>query len=198
MTKGFAQLSGFDDDAFAPVSRIESVQLMVALAAEYMSIEHFDVTTAFLNGKLEERVYIEAPKDIHEGLENLIQAESRNSEIRKKGAKMLADLKNEDKVFHLSKAIYGLGEAGRCWHNELSKALLAFGTRRSSADPCVYYQGQGEEIMLIVKYVDDILVVCREKSRIAALYQHLSKKFEMKNLGPLKHCLGMEFLRNES
>lgn len=200
VAQGFAQRPGIDyDDAFAPVSRIESVRMMAALAAEHdMSIEHYDVTTAFLNGKLKEKVYLEIPKCIHEGLENLIQAEPRDNKIRAKAEKMLTDLKSGDKVCLLSKAIYGLRQAGRCWHSELSEALLAFGTKRSSADPCVFYQGHGKEIMLIVTYVDDILVACRDKSRITALYQHLSKKFEMKNLGQVQHCLGMEFSRNDS
>lgn len=200
VAKGFAQRPGVDyDDAFAPVSRIESVRMMMALAAEHdMSIAHFDVTTAFLNGKLKEKVYMEVPKYIHEGLESLIQAESRNSVIHRKAAKMLADLKEGGKVCLLNKAIYGLRQAGRCWHSELSEDLLAFSMKRSCADPCIFYQGQGEDVMLVATYVDDILVACKNESRIATLYQHLSKSFEMKNLGQVQHCLGMEFSRNDS
>jgi len=106
---------------------------------------------------------------------------------------MLKALRGENKVCLLNKAIYGLRQAGRCWHDKLSETLLAFGARRSSADPCVFYKGKGERLTLIVVYVDDILVASKQASRINELHLHLSKNFETRNLGSVKHCLGMEF-----
>lgn len=99
--------------------------------------------------------------------------EQTNSEIGQKAAKMLDDLSGEGKVCLLNKALYGLRQAGRCWNQKLNQVLLGFGAKQSSADPCVYYRGRKENLLLIATYVDDILVASRDKRIIAKLKQYL-------------------------
>jgi hypothetical protein len=63
VAKGYAQREGVDfDEVFAPVERIETVRLLIALAAQKgWQIHHIDVKSAFLNGDLVEEVYVQQP-----------------------------------------------------------------------------------------------------------------------------------------
>ena len=100
MAKGYVQRHGIDfDEVFAPVARIETVRLIIALAASNgWEIHHLDVKTAFLHGELKEVVYVTQP----EGYVT-------------KG--------NEEKVYKLNKALYGLKQAPRAWNNKLNSIL---------------------------------------------------------------------------
>ncbi|KOC58648.1 Retrovirus-related Pol polyprotein from transposon TNT 1-94, partial [Habropoda laboriosa] len=71
-----------------------------------------------------------------------------------------------DKVCLLRKALYGLKQAGRSWHGRLDKELKTFGLIPSRADPCLYYQGRGEDILIVLVYVDDILIASRNVNNI--------------------------------
>lgn len=63
VVKGYAQVQGVDyDEVFAPVARMETVRLLLALAAQgEWQVHHMDVKSAFLNGNLEEEVYVHPP-----------------------------------------------------------------------------------------------------------------------------------------
>lgn len=199
VARGFAQRPGVDfDETFAPVARLNSIRMMMALATQYgMKVNQFDVTTAYLNGVLEEKIYMELPKLTEETLEEISHTESRNSEIGKKARKMLRDLEEGDKVCLLHKALYGLRQAGRRWHAALSEQLENSGLTQSTADPCTFFSGQGEDILIVTVYVDDMLVASRNEAKIIGVLNHLSKKFEVKNLGEIKYCLGIEFTRDD-
>ncbi|KAG7547780.1 Reverse transcriptase RNA-dependent DNA polymerase [Arabidopsis suecica] len=101
VAKGYVQQYGVDfEEVFAPVARIETIRLLIDLAAAYgWEIHHLDVKTAFLHGELKETVYVLQP----EGFE-------------KDG--------NKTKVYKLNKALYGLRQAPRAWNNKLNLILL--------------------------------------------------------------------------
>jgi hypothetical protein len=63
VAKGYVQRQGIDfDEVFAPVARMESVRVMIILAAHLSwSVHHMDVKSAFLNGDLGEEVYVSQP-----------------------------------------------------------------------------------------------------------------------------------------
>jgi hypothetical protein len=63
MVKGYAQKQGiYFDEVFAPVDRREAIRLLLALAAEEgWQVHHMDVKTTFLNGDLQEEVYVQQP-----------------------------------------------------------------------------------------------------------------------------------------
>jgi hypothetical protein len=90
VARGFLQREGINfDDAFAPVAWIESVRLILTLAAqEGWRVHHMDVKSAFLNGDLKEEVYMHQPSGF-------------------------AIPDKEGKVLHLRKALYGLRQAPR-------------------------------------------------------------------------------------
>ena len=80
--------------------------------------------------------------------------------------------------------------------HKLSEELTKFGVIPSKSDPCVFYTGQGEDILLIAVYVDDILAASRNLGMINKLLERLSKTFEIKSLGDVNYCLGIEFSQN--
>lgn len=200
VARGFAQRPGIDfDETFAPVARLSSIRIMVALAVEHdMTIQQFDVTTAYLNGELQEKVFMEVPKYTMEALEDIIELEGTNTDVGRKASRMINELQKGNKVCLLKKALYGLRQAGRCWNSKIDEVLIKFGARKSTADPCIYFKGEGENIILISIYVDDILAASRSKERIAELGQYLSRMFEIKDLGTVNHCLGIEFDLNKN
>ncbi|GJT82546.1 retrovirus-related pol polyprotein from transposon TNT 1-94, partial [Tanacetum coccineum] len=102
VAKGYRQEEGIDfEESFAPVARIEAIRIFIANAAtKNMIIYQMDVKTAFLNGDLQEEVFVSQP----EGFE---------------------DQENPTHVYHLKKALYGLKQAPRAWYDTLSKFLMA-------------------------------------------------------------------------
>jgi len=104
VAKGYVQRQGVDfDEVFAPVARLESVRLLLAHAAsEGWAVHHMDVKSAFLNGVLQEEVYVEQPLG-----------------FVLKG--------HELKVLHLVKALYGLRQAPRTWYSKLDESLINLG-----------------------------------------------------------------------
>ncbi|GAB1867410.1 Reverse transcriptase Ty1/copia-type domain-containing protein [Camponotus japonicus] len=111
---------------------------------------------------------------------------------------MLKELEAGNKVCKLNKALYGLRQAGRRWYVKLNEELKQFGLNRSNIDPCIYHMNQGEDLLLVAIYVDDLLVVSWNDTLIAGLAKYLSKKFEVRDLGRAKYCLGIEFSHEES
>lgn len=115
VAKGYVQKYGIDfDEVFAPVARIETVRLIVALAASNgWEVHHLDVKTAFLHGELKEEVYVSQPEGfVVEG--------------------------SEDKVYKLNKALYGLQQAPRAWNTKLNKILKELKFVKCSKEPSLY------------------------------------------------------------
>jgi len=111
VAKGYVQKHGVDfDEVFAPVARLDTIRLLLALAANRgWQVHHLDVKSAFLNGELEEEVYVSQP-------EGYVQ----------KG--------KEKMVLKLSKALYGLRQAPRAWNIRLDKSLKKLGFRKCPSE----------------------------------------------------------------
>ena len=119
-----------------------------------------DVKSAFLNGFIQEEVYVGQPP----GFENF-------------------EFPNH--VFKLKKALYGLKQAPRAWYDRLSKFLLEKGYERGMVDTTLFIKNKGKDILLVQIYVDDIIFgstnefLCREFSKL------MQSEFEMSLLGEL-------------
>ena len=115
VVKGYAQLPRVDfGETFALDARHKTVRMLVALAAQFKwKIFHLDVKSAFLNGFLEEDIFVEQPEGF------LIP-----------GA--------EDKVYKLKKALYGLKQAPRAWYSRIDSHLENQGFKRSENEPTLY------------------------------------------------------------
>ena len=112
VAQGYTQAQGIDyHETFAPVARFGSIRTLLAIAAKRkMYVHQMDVHTAFLNGKLEEDIYMSQPEGF---------------EVRGK----------EDLVCHLHSSLYGLKQSPRCWNKELSCHLVKTGFQHSM---CVF------------------------------------------------------------
>jgi len=128
VAKGYAQRHGVDfDEVFAPVARIETVQVLLALAAQgRWQVHHMDVKSAFLNGDLTETVFVQQPPGFVIG--------------------------NGDKELKLRKALYGLKQAPRAWNFRHDKELINLGFVRSKLDHAVYRRS-GKSSFLLVDFM---------------------------------------------
>lgn len=116
VARGFSQHSGINfHETFVPVARLSSVRLLMALAVQYdFKVRQLDITTAYLNGKVEEELYMEKPELLIEFLQEIISRRSERDSVRKKAKKMIHELQNgDDMVCKLNKALYGLKQVSR-------------------------------------------------------------------------------------
>ena len=169
VAKGYVQEHGVDfDEIFAPVTRLETVRLLLALAAKSeWEVHHLDVKTAFLNGEISEDVYVAQP----EGFE-------------KEGKKNL--------VYKLLKALYGLRQAPRAWYAKLNSCLESLGFKRCPSEHAVYTRKEGENNLIVAVYVDDLLVTGNNVSDIDRFKEQMSQRFDMTDMGMLNYYLGIE------
>jgi hypothetical protein len=125
-----------------------------------------DVKTTFLNGEIEEEVYIEQPDGfvIHE---------------------------KESHVCRLKKASYGLKQAPRAWYEKIDGYLMSSGFNKSVVDPNLYYNIVGDECLILVLYVDDLFLIGSE-SLIVDCMRALASEFKMEDLGMMHYFLGLE------
>jgi hypothetical protein len=179
VAKGFTQIQGIDfDETFSPVARFESLRMLLALAAlENWEIHQMDVKSAFLNGLLDEEIYMEQPEGfITPGQEN--------------------------KVCLLQKAIYGLKQASRAWNLQIHTVLAGLGFTHAYSDAGVYvYIGRsqdGEGIIIIILYVDDLTLLGDSSKEISRIKITLSKRFDMTDLGEIDSYLAVRITRDRS
>ena len=171
VAQGYSQKPGQDyDETFCPVVRFESVRSVIAMAAQHELLLHqMDVTSAFLNGDLEEEIYMSQP----EGFQ----------------------IEGENLVCKLKRSLYGLKQAPRCWNTALDNQLKGMGFTQTKSDPCLYVNSEGE-LFIIAVYVDDILLAGKDKRKMDEIKQTLSSLFEVKDMGELHYFLGVKVIQN--
>ncbi|KAJ9565985.1 hypothetical protein OSB04_001951 [Centaurea solstitialis] len=169
VAKGYVQEQGIDfDEVFAPVARLETIRLLIALAAaKGWKIHHLDVKTAFLYGELKEEVYVSQP----EGFE-------------KRG--------EERKIYKLAKALYGLRQSPRAWNLKLDDTLKNMGFQRCLQENAVYKKVSNGDFIIIAVYVDDLFVTGTSLEFINQFKRRMASQFEMSDLGELTCYLGIE------
>ena len=162
VAKGYAQKQGIDfDDVFAPVARMETDRLLLALAAHRKwEVHHMDVKSAFLNGELTEEVYVQQPPGF-------------------------AVDKDSAKVLKLRKALYGLRQAPRAWNAKLDATLARLDFTRCPQEHGVYRRGDSDSFLLIGVYVDDLVITGTSTAEIAKFKLQMKQEFEMSDLGLL-------------
>lgn len=98
----------------------------------------------------------------------------------------------EEYVCKLIKSIYGLKQSARCWNRTLHAVLDKLGFKQCQSDSCLYVCGDSENKVLLLVYVDDMLVGCRDEATIVKVYAALAKQLDITNLGAVKHFLGYD------
>ena len=135
VAKGFKQKADLDFfDTFFLVTRITSIRLLIAIATIFdLKIHQMDVKTAFLNGDLEEEIYMDQP-------EGFIEPEQ------------------ESKVYKLNKSLYGLKQAPKQWHEKFDFCMIENGCKSNKCDKCFYSKSWNNLHVIIRLYVDDTLI----------------------------------------
>lgn len=172
VVKGCSQKQGIDySETFSPVVRYNSLRFLFAMAAKHdLSVHQLDAVTAFLNGELQEEVFMKQP----EGYDD-----------------------NSGRVCRLLKSLYGLKQASKVWNDKLNEALISLGLNRSEVDQCIYYCVSKHSMVYVAIYVDDVLVFSNDKEATQRIKNVLSSKFKMKDMGSVSSVLGMRVQRDE-
>jgi hypothetical protein len=121
VAQGFSKKEGTDyEETFAPVARLEAIRILLAFSmAKVFKLHQMDVKTAFLNGVLEEEVYVRQPP----GFESE---------------------KYPHRVYKLKKALYGLKQAPRSWYGRLRGSYLREGSRWGRLIRPCFFSGRAE------------------------------------------------------
>ena len=169
VAKGFMQRPGEHfTESFAPTTSHATLRTFLAHSAcQRMHVHQLDVCTAFLNGELQETVFIDQPPGFETG-----------------GAGIKCRLR---------KALYGLRQASRAWYEKLKKELLGLGFVQSKGDPSLFIQHRedGQVVNLLV-YVDDLLVASTSLAAVEDVKRKLASCFELRDLGDVDFFLGWE------
>ncbi|KAJ4715914.1 Retrovirus-related Pol polyprotein from transposon TNT 1-94 [Melia azedarach] len=174
VARGFSQQYGLDyDETFSPVAKITTVRVLIALAAsKSWKLWQMDVKNAFLHGELDREIYMEQPKGF--------ECKERSHYVCK-----------------LKKALYGLKQAPRAWYGKIAEFLVQSGYSVSSADSSLFVKKQDGRLAIVLVYVDDLIITGDNEGEIRQTRRNLSVRFQMKELGELKHFLGLEVERTD-
>jgi hypothetical protein len=172
--KGYTQVEGVDfEETFAPVARLEEIRMFLALSSyRKFKVYPMDVKSTFLNGNLEEEVYIEQL----EGFQ----------------------LKNKQYyVCKLNKALYGLKQEPRAWYARLDSYLQKQGLKRGLAVINIYCKIIGNNMIVVEVYVDDIIFGSDDEKMSKDFARKMQQEFEMSFLGEMNFFLGLQILQSK-
>ncbi|PNX85069.1 retrotransposon-related protein [Trifolium pratense] len=173
VAKGYAQQFGVDyTEVFAPVARMDTVRMIVALAAQRgWIIYQLDVKSAFLHGELNEDVFVEQPRGY----------EKKDS---------------PNKVYKLKKALYGLKQAPRSWFSRIEAYFVKEGFLKCHSEHTLFVKISKEGKILIVSiYVDDLIFTGDDESMFEDFKNSMMHEFDMSDLGKMRYFLGIEVLQ---
>ena len=169
VVQGFRQIEGIDyNEVYAPVARLEAIRIFLSYASnQNFKVYQLDVKSAFLYGKIQEKVYVSQPP----GFEDPVHPE---------------------KAYLLDKALYGLHQAPRAWYETLSTHLLNNGFRRGVIDCTLFIKESGDDILMVQVYVDDIIFGSNNEKLVKEFEEVMKTKFEMSQMGELTYFLGLQ------
>ncbi len=172
VAKGYNQRMGVDyGETFSPTADLTSVRVVLQKAAqENLLLHQMDVKTAYLHAPIDYEIYINPPEGYQE---------------------------KEGIVYKLEKSLYGLKQSGRNWNRVLHDCLTEDGFKQNPADHCVYAKESKEGKVITIIWVDDLIIAASDKERLKNVKEMLAEKFKMKDLGKLKHFLGIDFSQSD-
>ncbi|KAH9288125.1 hypothetical protein KI387_032242, partial [Taxus chinensis] len=135
VAKGYAQQEGIDyEETFAPTAKIKKIRMIFALSAQFgWKFHQMDVKSSFLNGDLQEEVYMTQPEGY-------------------------VIPRKEMMVCRLIKSLYGLKQAPWEWYIKIDEHPISHRFERNPYDPNLYLKKQEGEIVIVVFYVDDLVI----------------------------------------
>ena len=171
VAKGFSQIPGIDfDETFAPVMRLDTLQLLLALSISLkLKVHVVDVVGAYLNAHLKETIYMQQIPGYEDGTDNVLQ---------------------------LLRTLYGLKQSGRAWNEKLNKAFLKLGYTRLMSDQCVYIRRQDQNLSIVAVHVDDMTIFASNDDIMSEIKKELADIFTITDLGELKQVVGFEVTKD--
>jgi hypothetical protein len=172
VAKGYTQKKDEDFfDTYSPVARLTIICVLLSLAASHgLLIHQMDVMAAFLNGELEEEIYM-----------------TQSDGFVVKG--------QEDKVCKLTKSLCSLKQAPKQWHEKFDVTLISAGFSVNEPDRCVYYHHGGGQGVILCLYVDDILIFETSLDVINEVKTFLCQSFNMKDMGDADVILNIKLIK---
>ena len=151
---------------------MSTVRTLISCATIFgWPLHQLDVKNAFLHGDLQEEVYMEIPPGF-------------------------MNKQTSGKVCRLKKSLYGLKQTPRAWFDRFRRAICDMGYTQCNGDHTVFYKHRGSYITILAVYVDDIVIIGDDVEEITCLTKRLGDTFEVKDLGQLRHFLGIEIARS--
>ncbi|GJR84643.1 retrovirus-related pol polyprotein from transposon TNT 1-94 [Tanacetum coccineum] len=174
VTQGYNQKEGIDyDETYAPVARLESIRILLAYACALdFKLFQMDVKSAFLNGFINEEVYVAQPP-------------------------RFIDFEKPDHVYKLKKALYGFKQAPKAWHDRLKSFLIKHEYKMRMVDNSLFTKKKSSNLIIVQIYVDDIIFgsTCQDMCDEFAKIMH--DEFEMSMMGELNFFLGLQIKQTE-
>ncbi|GKA96894.1 retrovirus-related pol polyprotein from transposon TNT 1-94 [Tanacetum coccineum] len=174
VAQGYNQQEGIDyDETYAPVARLESIRILLAyVCALDFKLFQMDVKSAFLNGFINEEVYVAQPPGF-------------------------IDFEKPDHVYKLKKALYGLKQAPKAWYDRLKAFLIKHEYKMGMVDNTLFTKKKSSNLIIVQIYVDDIIFgsTCQDMCDEFAKIMH--DEFEMSMMGELNFFLGLQIKQME-
>jgi hypothetical protein len=150
MVKGCSQIPRIDFvETFAPVMRLETFWLLIALTTKLELMIHVvDVVGAYLNGTLDEVIFMMQPPEYDDGT---------------------------GRVWQLLQLLYGLKQAGRAWNEELHQTFLKMDFTWLFSDQCVYIRHTDQDLLITLVHIDDMTILGSDTDAITNMKAKLGK-----------------------
>ncbi|KAJ1603992.1 hypothetical protein NDA14_003418 [Ustilago hordei] len=173
VARGFTQREGIDyQETFSPVAPLGAIRAILALAVQNnWEVHALDITMAYLNSTLKEAIYMKPPE----------------------GSGVAPG-----KVYKVVKGLYGLKQSGREWNQEFDRSLRRMGFFQVECAPCIYTKGQGEDMAIVVIYVDDTLVIAPRLETVLKVKKQIGQRWKMEDSGEVSHFLGIKISRDRA
>ena len=171
VVKGFTKKEGiYYKETLSSVSTKDSFRTIMTLMAHFdLELHQMDVKTVFLNGNIDETIYMVQ-------LENFVFGDPKSM------------------VCKLKKSIYALKQASREWYHKFHQVITSNGFEVNLVEDCVYHKFSGSKFIFLILYVDDILLASSDIGLLHETKKFISKNFEMKDLGNASFVLGIQIL----
>ncbi|SOV09407.1 uncharacterized protein UDID_18586 [Ustilago sp. UG-2017a] len=156
--------------ALAYDTPLGAIRAILALAVQNnWEVHALDITMAYLNSTLKEAIYMKPPE----------------------GSGVAPG-----QVYKVVKGLYGLKQSGREWNQEFDRSLRRMGFFQVECAPCIYTKGQGEDMAIVVIYVNDTLVIAPRLETVLKVKKQIGQRWKMEDSGEVSHFLGIKISRN--
>ncbi|GJU93090.1 retrovirus-related pol polyprotein from transposon TNT 1-94 [Tanacetum coccineum] len=174
VAQGYNQQEGIDyDETYAQVARLKSIRILLAIAcANNYKLYQMDVKSAFLNGFINEEVYVAQPS-------------------------RFIDFQKPNYVYKLKKDLYGLKQAPKAWYDILKAFLIKHEYSMGMVDNTLFTKKSKSHLIIVQIYVDDIIFGSTSQNLCDDFAKIMHDKFEMSIMGELNLFLGLQIKQME-